>query len=408
MPKIKLGMIGLGCRGSALLDTLFIIPEAEITAVCDKYADRVEETIAKVKKRQGSAPKGCTDYREVIKDDAVDAVFIATSWDTHIRIANDAMKAGKITALEVGGAYTVEECWELVHTYEQTKTPFMFMENCCYGKFELLSLALARAGELGTLVHAHGSYAHDLREEVLGGRVNRHYRLDNYLKRNCENYPTHELGPIAKILDINRGNRMLSLVSVASKSVGLEEFSYTEKNPDQTLRGQKFAQGDIVNTIITCANGETVSLKLDTTLPRYYSRELTLRGTKGLCCQEANMVFLEKEKNVHEFFDAADTLQKYMGNAETYQEYIPECWKTITEEEKLAGHGGMDYLMFKDFFAKIESGEPFALDVYDAASWMSVTALSEESAAKGGMPVSIPDFTCGKWINRGRLDIWLK
>lgn len=408
MKKVRLGLIGLGCRGRDMLDTMFAFPAAEITAVCDKYKDRVEETIAKVKKEQGRTPKGCTDYREVLKDDAVDAVFIATSWDTHIRIANDAMKAGKITALEVGGAYTVEECWELVYTYEQTKTPFMFMENCCYGKFELLSLALARAGELGTLVHAHGSYGHDLREEVLGGRVNRHYRLENYLKRNCENYPTHELGPIAKILDINRGNRMLSLVSVASKAAGLEEFSYTEKNPDQTLRGQKFAQGDIVNTIITCANGETISLKLDTTLPRYYSREFTLRGTKGLCCQEANMVFLEKERNVHEFCEPFETLQKYMGNTETYQEYIPECWKTITEEEKSAGHGGMDYLMFKDFFAKIESGEPFALDVYDAASWMSVTALSEESVAKGGMPVSIPDFTCGKWINRERIDIWLK
>ena len=160
------------------------------------------------------------------------------------------------------------------------------MENCCYGKFELLSLALARAGELGTLVHAHGSYGHDLREEVLGGRVNRHYRLENYLKRNCENYPTHELGPIAKILDINRGNRMLSLVSVASKAAGLEEFSYTEKNPDQTLRGQKFAQGDIVNTIITCANGETISLKLDTTQPlnqfsTTYDRQTLLCGNFG-------------------------------------------------------------------------------------------------------------------------------
>lgn len=278
-------------------------------------------------------------------------------------------------------------------------------ENCYYGKFELLSLALARAGKLGTLVHAHGAYGHDLRDEVLGGNVNRHYRLKNYLSRNCENYPTHELGPIAKILDVNRGNRMMSLVSVASKAAGLEEFSYTDKNPDKSLAGKKFKQGDIVNTIITCANGETISLKLDTTLPRYYSREFTLRGTKGLCNQEADMIFLEEDVNVHEFFDPDQTLRKYMGNAQSYDAYIPACWKEITEEEKEAGHGGMDYFMLRDFFGKIGEKKPFPIDVYDAASWMSISTLSEESVAKGGAPVAIPDFTRGKWMLRAREDV---
>lgn len=135
----------------------------------------------------------------------------------------------------------------------------------------------------------------------MGGNVNRHYRLNNYMHRNCENYPTHELGPIAKILGINRGNRMISLVSVASKAAGLREFAKTDKNPDKSLENATFRQGDIVNTVITCANGETISLKLDTTLPKYYSREFTVRGTKGLCLQEANMVFLEEKCYSHEF-----------------------------------------------------------------------------------------------------------
>lgn len=405
MNRVKLGMIGLGCRGSALVDTVLAIDDAEIVALCDAQSDRLQNESKKVNERYKTNVKCYTDYKKLLADPAVEAVFIATSWDEHISMAVNSLKAKKITALEVGGAYNLEDCWKLVDTYESTGTPFMLMENCCYGKFELLTSALVRSGELGTIVHAHGAYGHDLRDEVLGGNINRHYRLNNYLKRNCENYPTHELGPIAKILNINRGNRMVSLVSVASKAAGLEEYSLSDKNPDKSLSGQKFKQGDIVNTIITCANGETISLKLDTTLPRYYSREFTVRGTKGLCNQEANMVLLEKNVNMHEFFDPHQTLLKYICNAETFKEYIPAAWKNITQREIDIGHGGMDLLMFKDFIKKIKDGEPFPIDVYDAASWMCITALSEQSIEKGGMPVSIPDFTGGKWITKSPLDI---
>lgn len=398
MRKIKLGMIGLGCRGYTLLETVAAVGRAEITAVCDVYADRIQKGKARVEELFGNTPAVYEDYRELLQDKNVEAVFIATPWDEHVRMATESMRAGKITAMEVCGASDIEECWELVKTYEETGTPFMFMENCCYGKFEMLTEALVRAGRLGTVVHCHGAYGHDLRDEILGGRVNRHYRLENYMKRNGENYPTHELGPIAKLLDINHGNRMVSLVSVASKSVGLEEFSLTDKNPDPTLRGAKFAQGDIVNTIITCANGETISLTLDTTLPRYYSREYTVRGTKGLCNQEANMVFLEEEVNEHEFFEPNLTLKKYLDNAETYAEFIPQEWKDMTEKEKEAGHGGMDFLMFRDFLDAAATGRKMPVDVYDAAGWMSVTALSEKSIAEGGAPQTFPDFTRGKWI----------
>ena len=91
---------------------------------------------------------------------------------------------------------------------------------------------------------------------------------DSYIENNCENYPTHELGPIAKILNINNGNKMLKLVSVASKAAGLERYikDRSDSIVNKDLIGQKFRQGDIVNTIITCAGGETISLRLDTSL----------------------------------------------------------------------------------------------------------------------------------------------
>lgn len=280
----------------------------------------------------------------MLEDESVEAVLIVSSWDEHIRMAIQSMRAGKITACEVGGAYDVEECWELVRTYEETKTPIMFLENCCFDKFELLSTTLVRLGMLGEVVHCHGAYSHDLRDEICGGIVNRHYRLDNYKKRNCENYPTHEIGPIAKLLDINRGNKFTTLVSYSSKAVGLEEFTKDERNSDKSLIGTKFAQGDIVTTMIKCANGETVTLMLDTTLPKYYSREFTVRGTKGLCMQETNMILLEEKDDMHEFWEPASTIEKHLNNAKEYADYLPGLWKNITQEEQEAGHGGMDYV----------------------------------------------------------------
>ena len=312
MQKVKVALIGLGCRGKSLASMMNEIEEAEIVAVSDVYEDRMEEAAALVKKACGRAPRQYADYREALEEKDVDAVVIATSWESHVTIAADSMRAGKMTALEVGGAYTVGDCERLVRVYEETKTPFMFLENCCYGKFELLSTALVRRGMMGEIVHCHGAYAHDLRAEVLGGRVNRHYRLNNYLTRNCENYPTHELGPIARLLNINRGNRMVSLVSVASKAAGLQTFASDPRNPDPTLSGKRFAQGDIVNTLITCEDGTTISLKLDTTLPRFYSREFTVRGTKGCCLQELNAVLLDDD-GLEEFFDPNRSVRKYLG-----------------------------------------------------------------------------------------------
>ena len=404
MQRANTAVIGQGCRGSLLTSIVADMEEASVVAVCDLYADRREEAAETVAKKSGRKPKACADYHEILNDPDVDAVIIATSWESHVPIALDCLRAGKVTALEVGGAYSIEDCETLVQVYEQTGTPFMFLENCCYGKFELLSTALARAGKLGAVVHCHGAYGHDLRGEVLGGKVNRHYRLKNYMERNCENYPTHELGPIARLVGINRGNRMRSLVSVSSKSAGLEEFSRTPRNPDPSLVGQKFAQGDIVNTLITCEDGTTISLKLDTTLPRFYSREFTVRGTKGCCLQDIDAILLDDE-GLEEFFEPRDSVKKYLGNADDFAEYLPEIWKNVERDRLRCGHGGMDYLMLREFFRAVLSGAPMPIDVYDAAAWMAITPLSEQSIRAGGAAVAIPDFTGGRWKTRKNEDV---
>ncbi len=400
MEKVKLGFIGLGCRGSFLIKLIAeSFSDVDIVAVCDTYQDRMLEMATLVEKERGITPKIYQDAMQLLNDENVNTVIISAAWEAHVPLAIASMKAGKITGLEVGGAYSVDDCWALVHTYEETKTPFMFMENCCYGKMELLATSLVRKGKLGEVVFCHGAYGHDLREEICGGVQNRHYRLRNYLMRNCDNYPTHNLGPIARLLNINRGNRMLKLTSVASKSRGLAEFA-KDKTEYEFLKNKQFAQGDVVCTLITCADGSLISLKLDTCLPRAYSREFMVNGTKG-CFSEDNNLILTDEKH----FDHNLPMSNFQNTAQEYEDYLPKIWKKKLDEKLEAGHGGMDAFMLQAFFDAIVTGAEMPIDVYDAASWMAISCLSEESISLGGMPVAIPDFTSGEWIMREPKDV---
>ena len=404
MKMVKMGVIGLGQRGYSMLrHVLLKMEDVEIVAVCDEYTDRIERVTDAVEKATGKRPFSSVDYADVLNMKSVDAVFVATSWETHVEIGIAAMEKGIAVALEVGGAFSLQSLWNMVAMQERTGTPLMLMENCCFGKEELLATSMARRGVFGEIVHCHGAYAHYLADEVARGEEIRHYRLRNYLTRNCENYPTHELGPIAKLLNINRGNRMISLVSVASKAVGMEDYIAQRAEQFPHLVGKRFRQGDIVNTLITCADGATISLRLDTTLPRSYSREFTVRGTRGLYEQSTHSVFLEGDK---ETFNTCVYYREAIGNAARFEaDYLPPVWRDMTDEKRKAGHGGMDGIEFREFVDCLKVNKPMPIDVYDAAAWMSITALSEASVAAGGQVQSIPDFTSGMWTRRKPLDV---
>lgn len=397
---INVAMIGMGQRGGQLMDPLLKMDDVRVVAVCDGYEDRTEEAAKTVEKENGNVPFKTTNYKEILERDDVDVAVISTSWEYHIEIAIEAMRKGIFAAMEVGGTYDIQECFDLVAAYEETKTPFFFLENCCYGRRELMCLNMARAGEFGEIVHCDGAYKHDLRKEVSFGKENRHYRLPHYIHHNCENYPTHDLGPIEKILNINRGNRMLRLVSVASKARGLAQYIRDNKADDETLLNTEFKQGDIVTTVITCENGETITLTLDTTLPRIYSRNFTVHGTKGMYQEDGDYVFLEKDLDC-DIAEIDVDPQKIWKNADKYGEtFDNDLWKHKSEGMIASGHGGMDYLVLRAMLSAARGESYPAIDVYDAAAWMCITSLSEKSIEGGNIPVEIPDFTNGKYKTR--------
>lgn len=394
---VRMGVLGLGGRGMTQMKVLLDMPDVEIVAVCDLYPDRVEHAQDVVEKARGKRPVGVTEAMECIDRSDVDAVIIMTSWETHIDLAVKAMRCGKRPAMEVGGADLLNECWRLVRTSEETGVPLMFLENCCFGETELTLLNMIRQGLFGTLVHCAGAYAHDLRDEIGNGDINRHYRQRHFLSRNGELYPTHELGPIAGYLDINRGNRMVSLVSMASKACGMHAW-FEEHRPDSPIKDMVFNEGDIVNTLIKCANGETILLTHDCSLPRPYSRGGMVRGTKGAWQEDNRSIFIDGLSPV----DPSYWTHRWEKDEKYMEQYRHPLWRKYREAGVRGGHDGMDYLTLRSFVESVQNQTCPPLDVYDAATWMSITTLTEQSIALGSVPVAIPDFTTGRWYGASK------
>ena len=393
MKKLRVGIIGLGGRGLGLCRLSKSLEQMEITAICDNYQPFIDRTVDELKE-QGCEPAVFTDYHQLLDCGLIDAVLIITSWEAHIPMAIEALEKGIPCGMEVCGAFDLQQCWDLVHTWERTRTPFMFLENCCYGRDELLLLNMVKKGVFGDISHCDGCYAHDLRREVCKGKIGHHYRYKNYLHRNCENYPTHEIGPLAKLLKINHGNRFLTLNSVSSKSIGMKEYIKKRHPDDEELMNAEFSQGDVLTTIIRCAGGETITIKLDTTLPRFSTRGLEIHGTKAYYDQHCKSFYIDPEEYTGEVLDWSPN---WNNIEEFYEKYDHPLWKRSIEEGFNQGHGGMDGILFKAFIDCVLNGYDMPIDVYDAATWMAITCLSEQSIIKNGAPVMFPDFTRGEW-----------
>lgn len=387
----NIAIIGLGNRSKGLYNALKKRDYVNITAVCDVYDDRCITMADQIEADGRPRPLMFTDYKKCLDEVHPDIAVIATSWMPHIEISIYAMENGIVPACEVGGAYSIHSLWELVRCYERTRTPIMLLENACYHRIKLLALNMKRMGLFGEMVHCEGAYRHDLRRQVCYGWRDRHYRIDQYIHRNADNYPTHDIGPIAKLLDINCGNRFLSLVSIGSKSAGFSQ--YAKDRGITELDNVKFMHSDVISTLIKCQNGETVSITLDTSLPRYYARGFIAQGTKGMISEDTNCVWLDDENPVEkQWHQVSNNLQPY------YDKYEHPLW--VGYNPGTEGHNGIDSLQFDDMFRALEAGEEeMPIDVYDMATWMAVSVLSEQSMATG-TAIAFPDFTDGKWIYR--------
>jgi predicted dehydrogenase len=409
--RINLGFIGTGLRGQGHVEAALLRDDCEVIAIADPQKRMVDMTLDLFDKAGKKRPKvyadGDYDYLNLLADPNVDAVVVASPWEWHTQQCVAAMKAGKYVATEVCGGFSLDECWQLVNTHEATGTHLMFLENVCYRRDVMAVLRMVREGVFGELIHLEGGYQHDLREvkfndgqNPYGGGVEfgekgfheARWRTKHSVYRNGDLYPTHGVGPVAMMLNINRGNRFEYLTSMASKGRGLHDYvvRHPKGGPDHPNAKVEFRLGDVVTTLIKTANGETILLSHDTNLPRPYSIGFRVQGTRGLWMDVNKSLMVEGLTKHHGWEEAKAWLDKYDH----------PLWQRYGADATAAGHGGMDFFVFHHFVESVKRAIAPQMDVYDAAAWLSITPLSEASIAMGGTPQAFPDFTRGRWTER--------
>ena len=399
LAEVRIGFVGVGGMGSAHVRNLLRVPGARITAVCDIVEDRVKLMQKWVTEEGHAEPAGFSrgprDFERLCEAADVDLVYTATPWEWHVPVCVAAMKNGKHAATEVPAAMTLDDCWQLVEVSEKTRRHCVMMENCNYGRAEMMVFNMVRQGVFGEIVHAEGGYLHDLREIKFSNEGEGLWRRAHAMKRNGNLYPTHGLGPVANCMDINRGDRFEYLVSMSGPSRGLQLYAKEHFPQDAPQRQEKFVCGDVNVSLIKTARGRTIYVSHDTNLPRPYSRINLVQGTRGIFQGYPDRVYVEGRSPEH----------RWQESSEYLAEYDHPLWTDLTKNAEGAGHGGMDYLEDYRLIKCLREGLPTDMNVYDAAALSAVVHLSERSNAQRSAAVDFPDFTRGRWKSNPPLEI---
>ena len=407
--KVRLGFIGVGLRGQSHLDLALRRTDVTVVSICDIDEGMLKTSLDMVGKSGKAMPKVYKGdnyaYRKLLEAKDIDAVVISTPWEWHKPMIIDALERGiKYVGTEVMLGITLQDHWDVVHAAEKYKAQVMQLENVCYRRDVMAVMNMVRQGVFGEIIHLQGGYQHDLRGVKFNdgktpynsgvefgekGYSEARWRTQHSVDRNGDLYPTHGIGPVAMMIDINRGNRFTKLSAMASKARGLHDYIVNKGGPNHPNAKVQFKLGDVVTTQIACENGETILLQHDTNLPRPYSLGFRVQGTKGLWMDVNKSIHIEGVSKAHQWEEAKAWLEKYDH----------PLWKKYGNDAQGAGHGGMDFFVLHAFIEAVKRQVPTPQDVYDAAAWSAITPLSEISIAESKV-VDFPDFTNGAWKNR--------
>ncbi len=408
--KVRIGFIGVGGRGQGHLHQALLRDDVDVVAICDVDPPMLQRSNEILKKSGKPMPKVFTGdnyaYRKLLELKDLDGIIIATPWEWHTPMILDALAAGiKYVATEVVLGLTLEEHWDVVRAGEANKAQVMMLENVCYRRDVMAAMNMVRQGLFGEIIHLQGGYQHNLRGVKFNNGDNpansdlefgpkaeseARWRTFHSVHRNGDLYPTHGVGPLAMMADINRGNRFMSMCSFSSKARGLHDYIVEKGGANHPNAKVEFKLGDVVTTQIKCANGETILLQHDTDLPRPYSLGFRVQGTKGL--------WMDVNKSI--YIDGSGKEDEWTPEEPWFEKYDHPLWKKWSSHAEGAGHGGMDFFVLHAFIESIKRQVATPQDVYDAATWSAITPLSEKSIELGNQTVEFPDFTGGQWMYR--------
>jgi len=384
---VRIGVVGTGNRARGLMGMLLRMGGVEIPAVCDIEPSALGAAQNMVVRSGQPKPEGYsgeTDYEKLMDRDDLDAVIIGSPWDLHTSMSVYGMKAGKTIGCEVPIAYTLEECHEFIKVHEETGTPCMMLENWSFRSDNLAVLNMIRKGDLGAVTHTHCAYSHDCIDHWYfdGKTGNDKWGAKFLLEHNRAQYPTHQQGPVISWMDINCGDYYDTLTSTVTGCFSINEY-FRRRFPGHPNGDRKYAQGDIVTTVVKTKLGKSIVINYDMQSPRPYDNRWTVQGTRGIYNEQREAVYLT-------------------GQSPKYHEWEPfepyhEKHKNEWAKHTFGGHGGADGIMLTQFLKSIREKNPLPLSLYDGVLMSSIGPLSELSIAGNSKVIKVPDFTGGKW-----------
>ena len=417
MSKVKVGVIGVGARGSEAHVNLiynYFSNNCTLVSICDKYQSKIDN--CKVSQNLNSSVTeyvGENAYITMLKNETLDFVIIATPWEWHAKMVIECMNNGIRSGTEVPMATTEEECEIIIETYKKTGIDTLILENVCWREDVLAVLNMKRMGLFGEINFASGGYMHDIRSSLINqDRYTDWWRGEHYRNRIGDNYPTHGLGPVQTWLDVNKGNRMLKLTSYSNNAIGLKDLLNKTEQTINKYYNKKFRTGDMVKTLIQTTNGEIIEITLNTTSARPYSLDFCLQGTTGLWDRRLGLnskssIYLEDinintdSSNYYTLGDKSCAGSHTWDDGDVYvNKYKHPLYIKYTNQ--FAGgsfHGGMDWYMMNSVINSIQNNISFDISIYDSITMSIIVDLSRKSLLLGNKSVDIPDFTNGFWMN---------
>ncbi len=395
---MRLGVIGVGSRGTYLLNLALGFEGVEVPAICDINQSHLDRAIGIVEKAKGKRPAGFSagpyDYRLLLQRDDVDAVLIATPMQWHGVMSVDALRAKKHVLSEVAAAMTMDECWALVRAAEETGYVYMLAENVCYYRQNLMILRMVQEGLFGDLTYAECGYVHDCRALFFNADGTLTWRGEKSRDYIGNLYPTHALGPVCQWLGIHRGDRLVSLTAQSSPQKGISRYVAKRFAPDTVAAKTKFAVGDTTTCLIRTAKGALIDLRFDIYSARPH------RSTTYFSLQGTTASYEDREGRQEIWIEGKSKGYAWEPAANYAEAYEHPLWKRSSEQAQKTGHSGGDYFVIAEFLDTLRSGRPSPIDAYDAAAWSCIVPLSARSILFHSAPQEIPDFTRGQWEKR--------
>jgi len=359
--KLRVGVFG-GGRGKTMIRVLLHHPDAELTAVCDKYEPLLKEA-KEAAEEAGISLALYTSFDEFLAHD-MDAVVLANYANEHAPFAIRCLKAGRHVLSECLPCETMAQAVELIEAVEETGLVYAYAENYCYMSHTFEMWQRYKAGELGEVMYGEGEYIHDC--SCIWPQITYGERMHWRNRQHANFYCTHSLGPLITMT----GLRPVRVVGF--------EMPYTE---DMRSLGAGFTAG---LEMVTLENGAVMKSVHGNLKREPGSINYELYCTKGM--METGRLAPLSQLNIYK-----EGEKRCIGE---WEKYDPAPRIAAEKAKQHATHGGSDFYATHFFIEKI-LGRPdgeWAIDVYTAVDMGICGILAYRSVLAGNAPVEVPNL----------------